>query len=85
MVGEQVSDAEAASLFRKCSLEGRAHGAKVVLSIDDESKDNQADITSEIVKSMAKDEGGIQLFRTLDLCWETRENILEYLIKLSRP
>ena len=48
MVGEQVSDAEAASLFRKCSLEGRAHGAKVVLSIDDESKDNQADITSEI-------------------------------------
>ena len=57
VVGEQVSDVEAAKLYRKCALEGRAHGAKVVLSIEDDSKDNQADLTSEMAKSMAKEAG----------------------------
>jgi len=57
VVGEQVSDVESANLYRKCAFEGRAHGAKVVLSIEDESKDNQADQTSEMAKSMAQGAG----------------------------
>ena len=42
VVGETVSDEEAVEYYRKCALDGRAHGAKVVLSIDDRSRDNQA-------------------------------------------
>ena len=41
VVGEQVSHDEAVQLFRQCRINGRAHGGKVVLSI--ESNDNDED------------------------------------------
>ena len=36
VVGEEVSTEAAVELFQQCALDGRAHGAKVVLSIDSE-------------------------------------------------
>lgn len=42
VVGQTVSNEEAIEIYRNCALGGRAHGAKVVLSIDDQSKDHQA-------------------------------------------
>jgi len=42
VVGKKISDEEAIGYFRNCALDGRAHGAKVVLSIDDEKDDDQA-------------------------------------------
>ena len=42
VVGQTVSNEEATEIYRNCALGGRAHGAKVVLSIDDQSKDHQA-------------------------------------------
>lgn len=42
VVGEKITDEEAIGYFQKCALDGRAHGAKVVLSIEDEEDDEQA-------------------------------------------
>ncbi len=57
VVGKEISDQEAAQLFRKCALEGRAHGAKVVLSIEDKEKDTQAVKSSEEAAKMAQKAG----------------------------
>ena len=54
VVGGQVSTEEAVTLYRQCSLNGRAHGAKVVLSIEDDSLDHQAEDASKIAHSLAK-------------------------------
>jgi len=55
VVGKEVSTEEAVELFQQCALNGRAHGAKVVLSVDSEDKDRMAYeaalITSEIAAS----------------------------------
>lgn len=37
VVGRTAAPAEAAALFEKCALDGRAHGAKLVLSCEDEA------------------------------------------------
>eukprot|EP00978_Attheya_sp_CCMP212_P023984 scaffold74653_cov56-Attheya_sp.AAC.2 len=42
VVGKTITTVEAVALFAQCMLEGRAHGAKLVLSIDDQSLDSQA-------------------------------------------
>jgi len=42
VVGKKVSDEEAIGIYRRCALNGRAHGAKVVLSIMEEADDHQA-------------------------------------------
>ena len=57
IVNKQVSTEEAVVLFRQCSLRGRAHGAKVVLSITDEAMDRQAFITSKIAEVVGKQNG----------------------------
>ena len=56
VVGQQVTNEEAIEYYRKCALEGRAHGAKVVLSINDQSMDNQALIAAEAAIALAKKE-----------------------------
>jgi shikimate-5-dehydrogenase/3-dehydroquinate dehydratase type I len=57
IVNQQVTTEEAAHLFRNCSLKGRAHGAKVVLSITDEAMDRQAFIASKIAEVVARRHG----------------------------
>jgi shikimate-5-dehydrogenase/3-dehydroquinate dehydratase type I len=42
VVGKEVTTEEAVDLFVQCAMNGRAHGAKVVLSIDSEEKDRMA-------------------------------------------
>lgn len=42
VVGETVSTEEAVGLFQQCAMDGRAHAAKVVLSIDKEDDDRVA-------------------------------------------
>ena len=42
VVGQEVTTEEAVDLFRQCALNGRAHGAKVVLSIENEENDRMA-------------------------------------------
>ena len=42
VVGEKVTTEEAIELFDQCAMNGRAHGAKVVLSIDKEDDDKMA-------------------------------------------
>ena len=42
VVNEQVTLEDAVLLFQQCALNGRAHGAKVVLSIESEDKDRMA-------------------------------------------
>lgn len=42
VVGEEVTTEDAVLLFQQCALNGRAHGAKVVLSITDEARDRMA-------------------------------------------
>lgn len=56
VVGQQVSDEEAIEYYRKCALDGRAHGAKVVLSIDDQSMDDQALRASEAAIMIAQEQ-----------------------------
>jgi pentafunctional AROM polypeptide len=57
IVDRQVSTEEAVHLFRQCSLNGRAHGAKVVLSIKDETMDRQAYITAKIAEVVCQQMG----------------------------
>lgn len=42
VVGTEVTTEEAVELFVQCAMKGRAHGAKVVLSINSEDKDRMA-------------------------------------------
>lgn len=57
VVNKTVTDEEATAFYRKCSLGGRAHGAKVVLSINDQEKDQQAFHTAESAIAMAIEAG----------------------------
>jgi pentafunctional AROM polypeptide len=55
VVGKQIDYEEAVELFLQCNLRGRAHGAKVVLSIDDDSKDQMAYEASLISQALARE------------------------------
>ena len=57
VVGEKVSDEEAVQINRRCSFGGRAHGAKVVLSIEEEEDDHQAFNAGNISREMAEAAG----------------------------
>lgn len=57
VVGTEVSIEEAVMLFEQCALEGRAHGAKVVLSIDADEKDRMAYEAALITSQLAAEEG----------------------------
>lgn len=57
VVGKKVSDDEAIQINRRCALDGRAHGAKVVLSIEDEKDDQQALRAGEVSKRIASEAG----------------------------
>ena len=57
VVGKEVSLEEAVELFVQCAMNGRAHGAKVVLSIDDEEKDSMAYEAAMIASSLAASDG----------------------------
>lgn len=54
VVGEEVSTESAVELFQQCALNGRAHGAKVVLSIDSSDKDRMAYEAALIATSIAE-------------------------------
>lgn len=55
VVGKQIATEEAVGLFQQCAFNGRAHGAKVVLSIESDESDRMAYeaalITSELASS----------------------------------
>jgi shikimate-5-dehydrogenase/3-dehydroquinate dehydratase type I len=63
VVGEEVSTAEAVKLFRNCALDGRAHGAKVVLSLDEgnEEKATMAYDAGMIAAKSLEQEGNTQI------------------------
>jgi len=60
-VPDAVSTERAVELYHQCTLNGRAHGAKMVLSVDaesdDETKDRQAYEAGKIFKKNLIDEG----------------------------
>eukprot|EP00594_Rhizosolenia_setigera_P016610 CAMPEP_0178968120 /NCGR_PEP_ID=MMETSP0789-20121207/18022_1 /TAXON_ID=3005 /ORGANISM="Rhizosolenia setigera, Strain CCMP 1694" /LENGTH=847 /DNA_ID=CAMNT_0020653903 /DNA_START=134 /DNA_END=2677 /DNA_ORIENTATION=- len=56
VVPEEVSLEEAVKLFHQCEFNGRAHGTKVVLSIQDSEKDHMALDASKISSQLAKQE-----------------------------
>lgn len=57
VVGRTISMEKAVELFQQCALDGRAHGAKVVLSIDNEDQDRMAHEAALIASSLAKNSG----------------------------
>lgn len=57
VVGEEVTSEEAVLLFEQCAFRGRAHGAKLVLSIETEEKDRMAYEASLIAAELAKTKG----------------------------
>jgi pentafunctional AROM polypeptide len=57
VVGEEVSSEEAVRLFEQCTLNGRAHGAKVVLSIKDSKKDRMAHEAALLASMLAEKSG----------------------------
>lgn len=57
VVGQEVSNEEAVKLYQQCALNGRAHGAKVVLSIETREKDRMALEASLIAASLAAKDG----------------------------
>lgn len=57
VVGQKVSDDEAVEINRRCTFGGRAHGVKVVLSIEDEEDDHQAFNAGETARTMAAEAG----------------------------
>jgi shikimate dehydrogenase/3-dehydroquinate dehydratase type I len=57
VVGQEVSTEEAVSLFQQCALNGRAHGAKVVLSIESGEKDNMAHRAALLSSSISSRDG----------------------------
>lgn len=57
VVGKQITTEEAVGLFEQCALNGRAHGAKVVLSIESEDKDRMAYEAALITAELAAKEG----------------------------
>lgn len=57
VVGKQIDWEEAVELFQQCAFDGRAHGAKVVLSIETEEKDQMAYEAALISQSLAEESG----------------------------
>ena len=57
VVGTEVSIEEAVDLFQQCALGGRAHGAKVVLSINTQEKDKMAHQAALLSASISAKEG----------------------------
>jgi len=57
VVGEEITTEDAVFLFEQCALNGRAHGAKVVLSIESEEKDRMAYEAALIAAELARQEG----------------------------
>ena len=57
VVGKEISTEEAVELFQQCALNGRAHGAKVVLSIESSDKDRMAHEAATIASSLAQRDG----------------------------
>mmetsp|Transcript_29983 Transcript_29983/g.45680 ORF Transcript_29983/g.45680 Transcript_29983/m.45680 type:complete len:815 (-) Transcript_29983:50-2494(-) len=58
VVGSETADLmEAVELFRQCQLQGRAHGAKVVLSTQDDKEDSVAYQAGLIAQSLLQQEG----------------------------
>ena len=57
VVPEEVSTEEAVHLFQQCALDGRSHGAKVVLSIKSEEKDRMAHEAALMAASLAAKDG----------------------------
>eukprot|EP00977_Amphora_coffeiformis_P006850 scaffold1501_cov158-Amphora_coffeaeformis.AAC.5 len=57
IVGKSVSTEEAVLLFEQCALQGRAHAAKVVLSIEKEEQDRMAYEAALITSELARAEG----------------------------
>ena len=57
IVGKQIELEDAVELFENCALDGRAHGAKVVLSIDNPEQDRMAYEAGLIAASLAQSEG----------------------------
>jgi pentafunctional AROM polypeptide len=53
VVGQEISREEAVRLFQQCALDDRAHGAKVVLSIDSEENVRMAHEAALIATSLA--------------------------------
>lgn len=56
-VPEEVSMEEAIGYFRQCHLGGRSHGAKVVLSIENEDNDTMAVDAGKIAQNLCRAEG----------------------------
>jgi pentafunctional AROM polypeptide len=56
VVGKEVTTEDAVLLFEQCQLAGRAHGAKVVLSIESEDKDRMAYEAALIATELARAE-----------------------------
>uniref|UniRef100_A0A7S4MW89 Shikimate dehydrogenase (NADP(+)) n=1 Tax=Odontella aurita TaxID=265563 RepID=A0A7S4MW89_9STRA len=57
VVGRESSMEEAVGFYRQCHLDGRAHGAKVVLSVDDDSKDAMALDAGLLAQSLCRTSG----------------------------
>ena len=57
VVGEEVSPEEAVRLFQQCAISGRAHGAKVVLSINSDKKDRMAHEAALTAAVLAEKDG----------------------------
>jgi shikimate-5-dehydrogenase/3-dehydroquinate dehydratase type I len=57
VVGMEVTTEQAVDLFQQCALDGRAHGAKVVLSIESDEKDAMAHQAALLSSSIASREG----------------------------
>ena len=57
VVGTEVSMEEAVALFEQCALDGRAHGAKVVLTINSDEKDRMAYEAALIAAELASAAG----------------------------
>jgi pentafunctional AROM polypeptide len=61
VVGNVISTEEAVELFEQCALSGRAHGAKVVLSIDSDEQDRMAYEAALIASELAASEGAPEI------------------------
>ncbi|KAL3945537.1 MAG: hypothetical protein SGBAC_000361 [Bacillariaceae sp.] len=57
VVDQEISREQAVGLFQQCALDGRAHGAKVVLSIESNKNDRMAHEAAIIASSLAAKEG----------------------------
>lgn len=57
VVGKEITTEEAVELFLQCALQGRAHGAKVVLSINDQNNDRMAYEAALIATELASSAG----------------------------